>query len=94
MKEEERLISLRLEIEKMKAAGRPSHREAAEKLRSVFLRKAAEGASVKALAAALARRGVKVGERGLKSFLDTGRLPARKTSEPEEFLNPPKVVRV
>ena len=40
--------------------------------------KVAEGASVKALADTLARQGIKVGERSLKVFLDTGKLPERK----------------
>lgn len=75
MKEEERLISLRAELEKVKAAGGPSYREAVERLRSVLLQKVAEGATLKALAAAFGANGVR--ETSLAAFVETGRWPGR-----------------
>lgn len=75
MKEEERLISLRPEIEKMRAAGGPSHREATEKLRSVLLRKAAEGAR---------RRSREKGRQGRRARIEI--VPRhRAASRPEDF---------
>ena len=88
------LDTLRAELRKVRPE-RVTYQEVLEEMADLLKEKVAEGASVKALAEALARQGVKVGERGLKSFLDTGRLPVRKPAapkkhDPEEFLNPPE----
>ena len=77
MKEEERLISLRAELEKVKAAGGPSYREAVERLRSVLLQKAAEGATLKDIAEAFGANGVRIRETSLAAFVETGRWPGR-----------------
>ena len=77
MQEEERLTSLRAELEKVKAAGGPSYREAVERLRSVLLKKVAEGATLKALAAAFGTNGIRIRETSLAAFVETGRWPGR-----------------
>ena len=86
--------ALRAELRKVRPE-RVTYQEVLEEMADLLKEKVAEGATLKALAEALARQGVKVGERGLKSFLDTGRLPARKPPAPkkpgpEEFLNQPE----
>ena len=68
------LDALRAEIRKVEPE-RVTYQEVLEGMASLLKKKVAEGVSVKALADALARRGVKVGERALKAFLDTGKLP-------------------
>ena len=77
MKEEERIISLRAEIGKVKAAGGPNYREAVERLRSILLQKAAEGATLKDIAAAFEANGVRIRETSLAAFVETGRWPGR-----------------
>ena len=69
--------ALRAEIRKVRPE-RVTYQEILEEMASLLKEKVAEGASVKALADALARQGLRVGERSLKAFLDTGKLPERK----------------
>ena len=85
--------ALRAEIRKVRPE-RVTYQEILEEMASLLKEKIAEGASVKALADALARQGVKVGERSLKAFLDTGKLPERKpvrtkATAPENLPNRP-----
>ena len=85
--------ALRAEIRKVRPE-RVTYQEILEEMASLLKEKVAEGASVKALADALARQGLRVGERSLKAFLDTGKLPERKsarakTPAPENLPNRP-----
>ena len=85
--------ALRAEIRKVRPE-RVIYQEILEEMAGLLREKVAEGASVKALADALARQGVKVGERSLKAFLDTGKLPERKpvparAPAPENLSNRP-----
>ena len=89
--------ALRTEIRKVRPE-RVTYQEILEETASLLKEKIAEGASVKALADALARQGVKVGERSLKAFLDTGKLPERKSvrtkaTAPENLPNRPVSVQ-
>ena len=85
--------ALRAKVRKVRPE-RVTYQEILEGMAALLREKVAEGASVKALADALARQGVKVGERSLKTFLDTGKLPERKPAQsrptaPENLLNRP-----
>ncbi len=87
--------ALRAEIRKVRPE-RVTYQEILEEMASLLKEKVAEGASVKALADALARQGVKVGERSLKAFLDTGKLPERKpvrTKATDNPASPPEAPR-
>ena len=87
--------ALRAEIRKVRPE-RVIYQEILEEMAGLLREKIAEGASVKALADALARQGVKVGERSLKVFLDTGQIAGKEAgpNQSARARKPPEQPRI
>ena len=73
------LEALRGEIKKVQPE-RMTYQAVLEQLRPDLEAKTAEGASVRALSEALSGKGIKVSERSLKTFLETGKLSRPRTA--------------